>query len=185
MQPETALAVPFAIENNVTYQMMKTQEEINKKLLDLEQWNYAPTIAGFYNYNAKILTTGFDMNPNHLVGLNMAVPIFSSGMRKARVDQARIDYNIVQTNQDLSWRTSLKLQEKQFKYNLQSSLENYFTQKENVEVAQRVYDSYRRKFEQGMATSLDLTQANSNYLDAESNYLNCHHGGDECQTAAG
>jgi outer membrane protein TolC len=40
-----------------------------------------------------------------------------------------------------------------------------------VEVAQRVYDSYQRKFEQGMATSLDLTQANSNYLDAESNYL--------------
>jgi outer membrane protein len=40
-----------------------------------------------------------------------------------------------------------------------------------VEVAQRVYDSYLRKFEQGMATSLDLTQANGNYLDAESNYL--------------
>ena len=55
--------------------------------------------------------------------------------------------------------------------NLQSSLENYFTQMENVEVAQSVYDSYNRKFQQGMATSLDLTQANSNYLDAESNYL--------------
>ena len=44
-------------------------------------------------------------------------------------------------------------------------------QQENVEVAQRVYDSYRRKFEQGMATSLDLTQANDNYLNAENNYL--------------
>jgi len=65
----------------------------------------------------------------------------------------------------------LLLQEKQIKYNLQSSLENYYTQQENVEVAQRVYDSYRRKFQQGMATSLDLTNANSNYLDAESNYL--------------
>ncbi len=171
MQPENALAVPFAIENNVSYQMMQTQEEINKRLVDLEQWNYAPTIAGFYNYNKKILVSGFDMNPNHLVGLNMSVPIFSSGMRKARVDQAKIDYNIVQTNK-LILEDQLKLQEKQFKYNLQSSLENYYTQQENVEVAQRVYDSYRRKFEQGMANSLDLTQANSNYLDAESNYLN-------------
>ena len=44
-------------------------------------------------------------------------------------------------------------------------------QKENVAVAQRVYDSYARKFEQGMATSMDLTQANGNYLDAESNYV--------------
>jgi len=40
-----------------------------------------------------------------------------------------------------------------------------------VDVAQRVYDSYRRKFEQGMATSLELTQANDNYLNAENNYL--------------
>jgi len=170
MQPETALTVPFTIENNVTFQIMQTQEEINKKLLDLEQWNYAPTIAGFYNYNAKIRTSGFDMNPNHLVGLQMSVPIFSSGMRKARVDQAKIDYHMAQTNKSIL-EDQLNLQEKQIKYNLESSLENYFTQQENVEVAQRVYDSYRRKFEQGMANSLDLTQANNNYLDAESNYL--------------
>jgi outer membrane protein TolC len=170
MEPENALVVPFSIENNVTYQILKSQEEINRKLMTMEQWNYAPTLAGFYNYNAKIMTTGFDMNPNHLAGLSLAVPIFSSGMRKARVDQAKIDYNMAQINRSIL-EDQLQLQEKQIRYNLQSSLENYFTQKENVEVAQSVYDSYRRKFEQGMATSLDLTQANGNYLDAESNYL--------------
>jgi len=40
-----------------------------------------------------------------------------------------------------------------------------------VDVAQRVFDSFRRKFEQGMVNSLDLTQANTNYLNAESNLL--------------
>ena len=170
MEPESAMVVPFTIENNVTYQIMKSQEEINKKLVDLEQWNFAPTLAGFYNYNAKIMTTGFDMTPNHMAGFSLAVPIFSSGMRKARVDQARIDYNMAQINKSIL-EDQLLLQEKQFRYNLQSSLENFFTQKDNVEVAQRVFDSYQRKFEQGMATSLDLTQANGNYLDAESNYF--------------
>ena len=170
MQAESALDKPFVVDDNATYKIMKTQEEINKKLLGLEQWNYAPTITGFYNYNAKILTTDFDMNPNHLVGLSMGVPIFSSGMRKARVDQARIDYNMAQVNRDIM-EDQLMLQEKQYKYNLESSLDNFFTQQENVEVAQRVYDSYRRKFEQGMATSLELTQANDNYLNAENNYL--------------
>jgi len=169
-QPESALIVPLVLEDNVTYQIMQTQEEINRRLLGLEQWNYAPTIAGFYNYNKKILVSGFDMNPNHLVGLNMSVPIFSSGMRKARVDQARIEYNMAQNNREML-EDQLVLQEKQFKYNLQNSLENYYTQQENVEVALSVYDSYMRKYEQGMATSLDLTQANGNYLDAESNYL--------------
>jgi outer membrane protein TolC len=138
--------------------------------MSLEQWNFAPTLAGFYNYNAKILTTGFDMNPNHLAGFTLSVPIFSSGMRKARVDQAKIDYEMAQINRDIM-KDQLMLQEKQFKFNLQNTLENYHTQLENVEVAENVFESYRRKFEQGMATSLDLTQANSNYLDAVSNYL--------------
>lgn len=170
MEPEKAITMPFTIENNVTYQIMKTQEEINRKLMSLEKWNYAPSLSGFYNYNAKILTTGFDMNPNNLAGLTLAVPIFSSGMRKARVDQAKIDYDMAQLNRSIL-EDQLKLQEKQYKYNLQSSLENFRTQRENVDVAQSVYDSYRRKYEQGMASSLELTQANTNYLDAESNYI--------------
>jgi len=170
LEPGQALDKTFDIEDNVTYQILKSQEEINRKLMAMEKWNYAPSLAGFYNYNAKIRRTDFDMNPDHLVGLNLAVPIFSSGMRKARVDQATIDYKMSQVQRDIM-KDQLYLQEKQFRYNLQSSLENYETQKENVEVAQSVYDSYRRKFEQGMATSLDLTQANGNYLDAESNYM--------------
>ena len=168
--PGLALALPFSVENNVTYQIMKSQEEIKRKLMAMEKWNYAPTLAGFYNYNKKLMTTGFDMTPNHLAGLSVAVPIFSSGLRKARVDQARIDYDMAQNNRSIM-EDQLNLKEKQFRYNLQSSLENYHTQKENVEVARRVSDSYRRKFEQGMASSLDLTQANSNYLDAEGNYM--------------
>ena len=169
-EPELSLAAPFVMEDNVTYQLMKSQEEINEKLLSMEKWNYGPTIAGFYNYNAKILTTDFDMNPNHLMGVSMSVPIFSSGMRKAKVDQAKINYDMAQNNMSIM-EDQLNLQEKQFRYNLESSLENYETQKENVEVALRVYDSFRRKFEQGMASSLDLTQANGNYLEAESNYM--------------
>jgi len=169
-EPEVALVTPFIMEDNVTYQLMKSQTEINEKMLTMEKWNYAPSIVGFYNYNAKILTTDFDMNPNHLMGLNMSVPIFSSGMRKARVDKAKINYDMAQNNMSIM-EDQLNLQEKQFRFDLESSLENYITQKENVEVAMRVYDSFRKKFEQGMATSLDLTQANGNYLDAESNYM--------------
>ena len=169
-EPETALATAFIIEDNLGYKLMKSQEEINEKLLSMEKWNYAPTLLGFYNYNAKIRRTNFDMNPNHLAGVSLAVPIFSSGMRKARVDQARINYDMAQNNLDIM-EFQLNLQEKQFRYNLQSSLENYLTQKENRAVALRVYESITRKFEHGMATSLDITQANGNYLDAESNYF--------------
>jgi outer membrane protein len=35
-----------------------------------------------------------------------------------------------------------------------------------------VLSSFQNKYNQGIASSLDLTQANNNYLTAQSNYLN-------------
>jgi len=168
---ESLLVQPFNVEQNIGYQILSSQADINKKMWDMEKWNYGPTLAGFYNYNAKILTTGFDMTPNHLAGFSFTLPIFSSGMRKAKVDQARIAYEISERDAEIL-QDQLELQNRQLKFNLQSSLENYFTQKENVEVAESVLENYQVKFKQGMASSLDVTQANSNYLEAQSTFLN-------------
>jgi outer membrane protein TolC len=38
-------------------------------------------------------------------------------------------------------------------------------------VSKRVYTSMENKYRQGMASSLELTQANSQYLQAENNYI--------------
>jgi len=65
----------------------------------------------------------------------------------------------------------LLIQEKQLRYNLVSANEQYVSQKENVEIAERVLDSFENKYNQGMASSLDLTQANNNYLTAQNNYI--------------
>jgi outer membrane protein TolC len=170
MEAAELLMRNFQKEENITYQILNSQAEINKKMWDLEKWNYGPTLAGFYNYNFKLRTTGFDMTPNHLAGFSVNMPLFSSGMRSAKTAQARIEYEISERNAEILG-DQLELQNSQLKYNLQSSLDNYYTQKENVEVAERVLESYRMKYRQGMASSLDVTQANSNYLEAESSYL--------------
>jgi len=171
MESVNLLMETFNPEENITYQILQSQAEINKKLWAMEKWNYGPSLAAFYNYNFKILTTGFDMTPTHLLGFSLNVPIFSSGLRDAKVDQARIEYEIADRNAEILG-DQLELQNRQLKYNLQSSLENYATQKENVEVARSILENYQRKYEQGMASSLDVTQSNSNYLDAQSSYLN-------------
>ncbi len=160
----------FDKEANITYQMVAAQSEINKKLWDMQKWNFAPNMVGFYNYNQKILTSGFDMTPNHLAGLSLQIPIFSSGKRKAQVDQARIEYEMSERNAEIM-ADQLELQNRQLKYNLESSIENYATQMESVEVAENVLKSYQRKFQNGMASSMEVTQSNSSFLDAQSSYL--------------
>lgn len=150
--------------------LMESQVSLNKKLLDIQNMAYAPTVAGFYSYTEKFITTAFDLTPNHLAGFNVSVPIFSSGMRRAQVAQARINLNMAQRNQEIV-RDQLETQKRQLLFNYQNALENFNTQKENVAIAGRVYKSIQNKYQQGVASSLDLTQANSNYLSAESNYM--------------
>jgi outer membrane protein TolC len=65
----------------------------------------------------------------------------------------------------------LLLQEKQLRYNLVNANLQYQSQLENIEVSKRIYASMENKFKQGMASSLELTQANSQYLQAENNYI--------------
>jgi outer membrane protein len=161
------------LENNATLQLMQTQEAITEKMLKMEKMAYAPTVTGFYAYNQKFLTTGFDMTPNHIAGLSMSIPVFSSGARKHRVNQAKIQVEQAKLSKELV-TDQLMMQEKQLQFDLKTAIDDYEAQKENVVVAKRVYDNINRKYEQGMVSSLDLTQVNSNYLQAESAYIQSH-----------
>lgn len=168
---QQSLAMPMLdIEQNPTYQIMQEQETLSEKSVGLEKWAYAPTLTGFYSYTKKLMTSGFDLSPNNVAGFSLSVPIFSGGTRYSRVSQAKIQLDQTRLNKE-QLEEQLKLQDRQLTYNLNSAYENYLTQKESVVVAKRVYQSINNKYRLGILSSLDLTQANTNYLQAENNYI--------------
>ncbi|MBN2862664.1 MAG: TolC family protein [Bacteroidales bacterium] len=158
------------LSQNIDFKLMELQTSIAGKQVNLQKAAYLPTLTGFYNYTEKLLKPEFDMQPNHLIGMNMSIPIFSSGLRKSRLNQAKINLMVAENQKELL-SEQLMIQEKQLRFNLNTALEQYESQKANVEVAQRVFESIRNKFEQGMISSLDLTTANNNYLQAENSYI--------------
>jgi outer membrane protein len=160
----------FAVQDNLDYQLMELQASIAEKQVDIERAAYLPTVMGFYNYTEKLLKPEFDIQPNHVIGLNVNIPIFSSGLRQSRVRQARINLEVTENQKELL-SEQLMIQEKQLRYNLNNAIEQYESQKANVEVAQRVFANIKLKYEQGMVSSLDLTTANNNYLQAENSYI--------------
>jgi outer membrane protein len=167
---EGTVVTPFAIEDNLDFQLMQVQEQLSRKQVSLERVSFLPTITGFYSYTEKLMKPEVDFSPKNVVGLNMAIPVFSSGMRRARVSQARVRLETTRNNRDLL-SEQLLIQEKQLRYNLKTAMEQHESQKSNVEVAQRVYQNYALKFQQGMASGLDLTTAHNNYLQAENQYI--------------
>ncbi|MBN1159029.1 MAG: TolC family protein [Bacteroidales bacterium] len=166
----SVLSQDFNIRNNPGYLIMESQAELNRKMLDLNRWAYAPTLTGFYSYTEKIKKPGFDISPNNAAGITVTLPIFSGGAKRSQLNQARIELEKTLRNKELL-EDQLALQEKQLLFEYNNALENYFTQEENIDVAKRVYDNSYNKYKQGMLSSLDLTQANSNYLQAENNYV--------------
>lgn len=166
----TTLATPLELNKNIDYQLMNAQQLLSKKQVDMEVMSWLPSITGFYRNTQKILKPDFDMTPPNMIGLQMNVPIFASGARLASWDKAKINYETTLNNKALL-TDQLLIQEKQLRYNLSSAMEQYASQKENVEVSKRVFDNLTMKYQQGLVSSLDLTTANSNFLQSETNYI--------------
>jgi outer membrane protein TolC len=78
---------------------------------------------------------------------------------------------MAQNNRDLATE-GLLMQENQLRFNLKSAIEALELQREAMAVSQRVLESVTRRFQQGMASSLDVTTANTSLLQAQGNYIN-------------
>jgi outer membrane protein TolC len=167
---QSLLSQDFTIDNNIDFQLLKSQEELAKKQITLNKTAYLPTIAGFYSYTYKIKKPAFDMSPANMIGFQANVPIFSSFQRKSKVKQSQIQLKSLQTDIE-QVEDQLLIQEKQLRFNLQTAFDQYALQQKNVDVSKRVFESSKQKHEQGMLSSLDLTTANTNYLQAESGLL--------------
>jgi len=164
---KSSLSQAFSLDENLEFRLVSLQAELADKQVLMKKADYLPTVVGFYNYTEKLLKPEFDLTPKNVIGLNVSLPLFTGFARNHRVEQARINRRIAENGKTLASR-ELQIREKQLRYNLNNAFEQYESQRKNLSVARRVYESMHHKFRQGRASGLDLTTANSNYLQAES-----------------
>jgi len=170
---ESLVSQEFDVRKNIDFMLVEGQEMISELNLKSQKASVLPTLAGFYNYGKNGM--GDKINDqqwfdNSMIGLNISVPIFASGQRYSKIRQAQIGLEKARTTREMV-SAQLLIQERQLRYNLVNANLQYSSQKENVEVSKRVYESTSNKFKQGMASSIDLTQASNQLLQAESSYV--------------
>jgi len=168
---ERTLSADFDLSSNFNMQLLEGQVELASKQISLERASTLPTIAMFYNYTYRIAEPAFSMTPDHVIGFQATIPIFASGQRHARTQQARIGLERAQNNRDLV-ANQLLMQESQLRFNLRTAVETFELQRTMVELSQRVFDDVSRRYQHGMASSLDVTLANTELLQAQTNYVN-------------
>lgn len=166
----------FELSRHIDFRVMETQERSLAMLLKREQAEYLPTLTAFLSLSQSAMRDRFnffnrggDWFPATILGFNLSVPVFTSGLRPARVAQARLELEKAQ-NLKKQVADGLQLAVAQARSDFAAALEREKNTARMVDLAQRIFDDTRSKFGQGLATSMELTQAHSQYLNAESGH---------------
>jgi outer membrane protein len=166
---EAAIIDSFKIEDNIDYKMASTQEKLMKLDMRAKMAQFLPTLSGYYNRHEDFDNNFFnDQSPN-MLGLSLNFPLWSSGQRLAQVGQSHLEYMKAQTNKEMLTESLLIRYETVLSAFL-SARDIYIMQKENRDLSFRVYTRSITKFREGIGSSLDMNQAQSQYFTAESSY---------------
>lgn len=173
----TLLTTPLDIENHVDYKIAKNTEKSNELLVKLEQSKALPSISTFVNFDYSGYGNNFDFLKkdkkwfgSSLLGVSLNIPLFSSFARSARTQQAKIALDKAKTM--LTETTQkLKLAVESAKTEYSYSIEELKTSKANLELAERIEKKQEIKFKEGVSSSFDLMQAQSQLYQLQQNYL--------------
>lgn len=170
---ESLMDNDFNLRDHIDFRLVESREKMQELTVKDVKAGMLPSLSAFYSWNKNGMGDKLneqDWFPNSMLGFQVSVPIFASGQRYSKLKKAQINLEKERNNKSMV-SDQLKLQEKQLRFNLVNARDQYNTQKENVEVSYRVYESVENKYREGVASSLDLTQAHNNYLQAENNYI--------------
>ncbi len=168
---------PLNIETHLDYQLIKTQVHLQQLNVKREKSTFLPNIAAFYNYQESMMgdeIQWFDNNgkwyPANIIGFSINIPIFSSGQKLMKVGEANIELEKIK-NQQWQMQQNIMMQEIQAKTELNNALDSYKTNQSNKLLAEKIYKRNKEKFQNGMISSMELTQSQLQYLNSvQSNF---------------
>ena len=155
--------------------------DYSKKLgeLDVKRYKlqYLPTVSALANYGVNSLGNKFITDPSTVwlkssyAGLNINIPIFDGFQKRANIRQAQL--RLEKLNNTIDYvKQGIDFEVLASKESLINALQNLDMQERNRELAQRVYNTTKVKFEQGLGSSFEVLQADTDFQTAEANYFN-------------
>lgn len=167
----------LSIENNIDLKIAQNNLRSESLLFKYEKSKNMPRLAAFINGNYTGNSETFSFTDSEqkwfgaaLVGLNLKVPIFSSNLKRAQSQKAKIAIEQAETElEETQQRVSIEVEAAVNEYTL--AVETYFTNKENLALASRIEEKNQAKYFEGMASAFELRQAQLQLYSAQNNYI--------------
>lgn len=167
----------FDVSAHIDYRLAATQFTAAEKLLKLEKVAFLPRLSGFYSYTktaygnkANLFNSEQSWYPSSLVGLSLTVPLFTSGQRVLKIQQAQFE---VEQASNLREQASQTIQKDYLTAvaNLETAVEKYGNDLENRELAQKILSKGKVKFNNGISSSTELMQLENQYIQSHGAYI--------------
>jgi outer membrane protein len=158
------------------YQILKQQHLLNEYNLRRYRYGKYPNLAGAMVYQQSNFGENIDYSSNKWFGnsylaLQLNVPIFSGFANNAKIQKARIE--IIKSENSLkNVENYINLEVNQTKLQYLRALEYVDQQKENLELATRIFNITSIKYKEGVGSNLELITANQDLKTSQTNYLN-------------
>jgi HAE1 family hydrophobic/amphiphilic exporter-1 len=170
-----------AFRNRSELKLASEQERIGRKALALARAGNKPSLFGTANYEYKRPYYSEDKwktDWNFTIALSF--PLFDGFLTRSRVKRAESDLKQLDITEK-QLRDLIRLEISQSVSDLNLALETILSQEENVGQAKEALRIARAQYKKGMLTNLELmdtefalTVAETNYLQAQSDYLNAN-----------
>ena len=168
---------PLNMENNVDFKLASNLNEQRALELKLAKSRALPTLNAYINYGSISYSDSFDFlsgDPEwfdySILGFDLNIPIFSSLKRSASTQRARIALEKAKT-QFTEAQEQIRLEWQRAKSNYTLAIEEYDTAKNNLALAERIENKNEIKYFEGLASSFDLRQAQTQLYSAQQEYL--------------
>ncbi len=176
LMDDLSFLADFAPGQHIAYRMTQSQEEMNRMVMRREQSAYLPSLSASFTRQEMAMRDEFNFFdgdqswfPSTYFAVNLNIPIFSSGMRSSRVAQARLELEKARISKEETFQLlNMQMQEAMEDFN--TAREQYQTAQENLDLARRIFERTSIMFREGMASSLELTQANDQLISTQANY---------------
>ena len=138
--------------------------------------SYYPTVSAFYNYNYNGQRSSEGSNKpwfwynTNLIGLSVNLPIFDGFQKKYKIKQSQFTLEKVQNTLNET-KKGIDLERAVAKNTLINSILAMDAQEQNMELAQKVFNTVKTKYANGVGSSIETLQADTDLQQAQSNYF--------------
>ncbi len=159
------------LSQNSTMRQFDIQEQMLKKSVEIQRAANLPSLSLGVNYNYVAMSENlkikdYDFNPYSVATLNLSIPIFAGGKRRADLNSAKINLENIKLQRENVER-QLNTAIIQYHSNMLTNIKQYHAADQTILQAKRGYEIAVKRYEVGEGTLVEIDNSQVAYTQAE------------------